>query len=174
MLEYNCFFLYAFQDYCDSVFNALFMMIKLIFFFELYILMALLFPIFLFQGVSQAPPTGGADILLDLLSIGTPSPVSALNTVPTSQDNMSSVSPLEALSTLPSPVSSAQVSQRSMLASVKGTIDQSKQPSGVAPVMDLLDGLSSNPLALGIEVLNVQCTVYTSLLFLHWFGSGIY
>ncbi|XXG73082.1 hypothetical protein AAC387_Pa07g2060 [Persea americana] len=99
-------------------------------------------------GVSQAPPTGGADILLDLLSIGTPSPVSALNTVLTSQDNMSSVSPLEALSTLPSPVSSAQVSQRSMLASVKGTIDQSKQPSGVAPVMDLLDGLSSNPLAL--------------------------
>lgn len=96
-------------------------------------------------GVSQAPPTGGADILLDLLSIGAPSPVSALNTVPTNQDNMSSVSPLEALSTLPSPVSSAQVSQRSMLGSVKGTIDQSKHPAGVAPVMDLLDGLSPNP-----------------------------
>lgn len=83
---------------------------------------------------------------------------------------MSTVSPLEALSPLAAPASSAQVSQRSMPGSVKGTMDQAKHSAVVAPVMDLLDGLSSNPSSPGIEVLNGQCTVYTLYFLISFFA----
>ncbi|XP_058112225.1 AP-1 complex subunit gamma-2-like [Magnolia sinica] len=97
------------------------------------------------SGMSQAS-TGGADILLDLLSIGT-SPgqnnLSAPNLLLANQDNMPSMSPLDTLSSLSSPAS-AQASQISLLDSVKDTVVQTKSAAGSAPVMDLLDGLSSN------------------------------
>ncbi|XP_077237790.1 AP-1 complex subunit gamma-2-like [Tasmannia lanceolata] len=98
------------------------------------------------SGIGQAPK-GGADILLDLLSIGMPPSVqNDLSTpnITSSQYNMPSISPLESLSALSSPSSSTQFSQRSTFGYVKETAEHTKSPAGTSPVMDLLDGLSSN------------------------------
>ncbi|KAK1296534.1 AP-1 complex subunit gamma-2 [Acorus calamus] len=74
-----------------------------------------------------AMSSSGVDALLDLLSIGE-APVQndllASNSVSTSQDKLPSISPLERLSSVSSPVSS--------------------QSTGAAPVVDLLGGLSTN------------------------------
>lgn len=79
-------------------------------------------------GTGQAPKTG-TDVLLDLLSIGTPSPVESNPSTPdilsSGQDNKMSVGTLERLSS-PSPLS-AQAS------------------SSTGAVMDLLDGFGPNP-----------------------------
>lgn len=93
-------------------------------------------------GVSQVQPAVGADILLDLLSIGTPSPVS---TPAANQDNLlSSVAPMGTVSPLASQAPPDQASQRPIFGSLNETVDQTRSPSSAAPVMDLLDGLSSN------------------------------
>ncbi|KAJ4961224.1 hypothetical protein NE237_021134 [Protea cynaroides] len=82
-------------------------------------------PISLLSGTSQRPPSG-TDVLLDLLSIGSPvqtNPSSPSISLP-NQDSKTSVTPLERLSSLSS--LSTQVSS----------------PGGGAPMVDLLDGLS--------------------------------
>ncbi|KAF8407943.1 hypothetical protein HHK36_007083 [Tetracentron sinense] len=88
-----------------------------------------MFFLHLCQGTSQAP-TSGADILLDLLSIGTP-PVQNNLSMPdrlsSSQENKSSVTTLEKLSSPSSPLPT-----------------QVSYPAGATPVMDLLNGLSPN------------------------------
>ncbi|KAJ4973273.1 hypothetical protein NE237_006447 [Protea cynaroides] len=88
-----------------------------------------LVPIPSLSGTSQPPPNG-ADVLLDLLSIGTP-PVQNNQSTPSisspSQDSRTSVASLERLSSLSSPLS-----------------PQISSSAGAAPVVDLLDGLSSS------------------------------
>ncbi|KAF8378312.1 hypothetical protein HHK36_029651 [Tetracentron sinense] len=80
------------------------------------------------SGTSQTP-TSGTDVLLDLLSIGTPSPVQNNVSTPgilsSSQNNKPSVATLERMPSLSSPLST-----------------QISSPAGLAPMMDLLDGLS--------------------------------
>lgn len=81
------------------------------------------------SGTNQASKLG-TDALLDLLSIETPpvqSSSSTLDVLSTSQDNKSPVASLEDLA-LPSSLSG-----------------QVTSPVGAAPMMDLLDGLVSNP-----------------------------
>ena len=81
---------------------------------------------------------------MDLLSIGT-SPaqnnVPAPNT-PNNLDNIGSVAPRDGLSMVSSSASSLS-SQISNLDLATGTIQKSKSPQSAAPLMDLLDGLSS-------------------------------
>ena len=96
---------------------------------------------FILQGVA---PAGGSDILMDLLSIGT-SP--AQNNVPaphtpSNRDNIGSVALLNQFSTVSSSASSL-ASQVSNLDLATGSIQKGKSPQSAAPVMDLLDGLSS-------------------------------
>ncbi|XP_043724501.1 AP-1 complex subunit gamma-2-like isoform X3 [Telopea speciosissima] len=85
-------------------------------------------PIPSLSGTSQAPPSG-TDVLLDLLSIGTPPPVQTNPSTPIisspSQNSQTSVAPLERLSSLSSPLST-----------------QVSSPAGASPIVDLLDGLS--------------------------------
>ncbi|KAK9277510.1 hypothetical protein L1049_007054 [Liquidambar formosana] len=80
-------------------------------------------------GTSAASKTG-TDVLLDLLSIGTPSPVqsssSTADILSSIQDNKTSVATLERLS---SPSSHSA---------------QASSPAGASPVMDLLDGFTPN------------------------------
>ncbi|BFG16474.1 hypothetical protein CerSpe_027490 [Prunus speciosa] len=80
------------------------------------------------SGVNHAPKNG-TNVLLDLLSIGSPtqSSQSVSDMLSSSQDNKTPVSPLEGLSS-PS------------LNSIQPT-----SSAGAAPVIDLLDGFSSNP-----------------------------
>ncbi|XP_021809698.1 AP-1 complex subunit gamma-2-like isoform X1 [Prunus avium] len=80
------------------------------------------------SGVNHAPKNG-TNVLLDLLSIGSPtqSGQSVSDMLSSSQDNKTPVSPLEGLS---SPSSNSI---------------QPTSSAGAAPVIDLLDGFSSNP-----------------------------
>lgn len=80
------------------------------------------------SGVNHAPKNG-TDVLLDLLSIGSPtqSSQSVSDMLSSSQDNKTPVSPLEGLS---SPSSNSI---------------QPTSSAGAAPAIDLLDGFSSNP-----------------------------
>lgn len=74
-------------------------------------------------------PKAGTDILLDLLSIGTPVPVeksSSPSDLLSSTHDKSSVATLDVLS---SPSLSAQAAS----------------PAGATPMMDLLDGFAPNP-----------------------------
>eukprot|EP00262_Sarcandra_glabra_P001027 TRINITY_DN11040_c0_g2_i1.p1 TRINITY_DN11040_c0_g2~~TRINITY_DN11040_c0_g2_i1.p1 ORF type:complete len:780 (-),score=154.51 TRINITY_DN11040_c0_g2_i1:239-2497(-) len=118
-------------------------------------------------GLTPTPlsvPTGGADILLDLLSIGTPpmqNDTSSPIMVPASQDSMPSVSPLERMPPLSSPVSSSEASQRSMLSSLNGAAEV-RSPGGGSPVIDLLDGLSSNPSVTGNSPVFSSITAFQS------------
>ncbi|OVA03725.1 Clathrin/coatomer adaptor [Macleaya cordata] len=84
-------------------------------------------PITSLAGTSQSP-TSGTDLLLDILSMGTPPLPNNLSTpdmLSTSEDNRPSVTSLERLPSLSSPLS-----------------PQVSSPLGAAPVMDLLDSLS--------------------------------
>lgn len=85
------------------------------------------------SGTNQAPRTG-TDVLLDLLSIGTP-PAQSSSSTPdifsASQVNKSPVSSLEGLSS-PSSLSA-----------------RATTPVGAAPMMDLLDGFVPNSLIPG-------------------------
>ncbi|KAH0991630.1 hypothetical protein GBA52_003113 [Prunus armeniaca] len=80
------------------------------------------------SGVNHAPKNG-TDVLLDLLSIGSPtqSSQSVSDMLSSSQDNKTPVSPLEGLS---SPSSNSI---------------QPTSSAGAAPAIDLLDGFSSSP-----------------------------
>uniref|UniRef100_A0A7N0T865 AP-1 complex subunit gamma n=1 Tax=Kalanchoe fedtschenkoi TaxID=63787 RepID=A0A7N0T865_KALFE len=75
-------------------------------------------------GASQAPNLG-TDVLLDLLSIGTPAQNSS-PTIDSLTPSKESKSPLAALEALPSPLASAKASS----------------PAGSGSMMDLLDGVS--------------------------------
>ncbi|KAJ7953650.1 AP-1 complex subunit gamma [Quillaja saponaria] len=83
------------------------------------------------SGVHQAPKSG-TDVLLDLLSIGTPSVQSSSSTpitqdiLSSSQNNKSPVAPLDELS--------------SLSLSARGASN-----AGASPMMDLLDGFTSSP-----------------------------
>lgn len=81
------------------------------------------------SGMTQVPKAG-TDVLLDLLSIGTPPPAQSSLSTPdilsSSQDNKMPAPTLERLSS-PSSISI-----------------QASSPAGAAPMMDLLDGFASN------------------------------
>ncbi|XP_068634189.1 AP-1 complex subunit gamma-2-like [Aristolochia californica] len=99
------------------------------------------------SGVNQVP-TSGADILMDLLSIGTTSPQnnqSMPNVMSTTLDNLPSVSPLDSLSLNSSPALSTQTSEASLANFPKGIAGPTKSMAGPAPVVDLLDVSSNTP-----------------------------
>lgn len=85
------------------------------------------------SGTNQVQKSG-TDVLLDLLSIGTPpaqsSSTSTVEVLPSSQDNKSSLDLLDSLSSPTVPP--AQVSSRT-------------SSVGSSPMMDLLDGISTSP-----------------------------
>ncbi|OAY61555.1 AP-1 complex subunit gamma-2 [Manihot esculenta] len=82
-------------------------------------------------GINQAPKAG-TDVLLDLLSIGTSTPVQSNSSTPDmsspSQDNRKPIATLDVLSSLPSAQANSSV--------------------GASPMMDLLDGFALSPLKL--------------------------
>ncbi|KAG9452664.1 hypothetical protein H6P81_005568 [Aristolochia fimbriata] len=96
------------------------------------------------SGADQAP-TSGTDILMDLLSIGTTpqNNHSMPNVMSTTLDNLPSVSPLDSLSLTSPPALSTQTSEVPPATFPKDTSGPTKSLSGLAPVVDLLDGLSS-------------------------------
>ncbi|XP_068649729.1 AP-1 complex subunit gamma-2-like [Aristolochia californica] len=100
------------------------------------------------SGVNQVP-TGSADILMDLLSIETTpqNNQSMPNVMSTTIDNLPSVSPLDSLSLNSSPALSTQTAEGSVTGFLKetaGPTGPTKSMAGPAPVVDLLDDLSSN------------------------------
>ncbi|KAK8936930.1 AP-1 complex subunit gamma-2 [Platanthera zijinensis] len=94
---------------------------------------------------SGAPLSGGSDILMDLLSIGSPiqNDSSLSNSVSTGAVNSSAVSSLASLSSLTSP--SISVSPEASIVDPLRGMDQIKrQPPSTAPIVDLMDGLSNH------------------------------
>lgn len=100
-------------------------------------------------GTSQAPKAG-TDVLLDLLSIGTPLPVQGSLSTPdilsSGQDNKSPIATLDVLSS-PSPFSSQSTS------------------AGAASMLDLLDGFGPSPPNPG------KIVVHFEILFCAWILS---
>lgn len=97
-------------------------------------------------GTSQAAKNG-TDVLLDILSIGTPpaqSSSSTLDIFSLSQNQKTPVASLDGLST-PSPVSARAAS-----------------PQAASPIIDLLDGLGPSPTAPG-NILSVLGHILESL-----------
>ncbi|CAA7393697.1 unnamed protein product [Spirodela intermedia] len=93
-----------------------------------------------------AAASGGVDILMDLLSVGTPSvptDVLAPDNISLKQDNTQAIASLDRLS-LSSLASSTP--QRSLLDSFQDPSQKTKPNPGVSPVVDLLDGFNSNDL----------------------------
>ncbi|PKA62478.1 AP-1 complex subunit gamma-2 [Apostasia shenzhenica] len=103
---------------------------------------------------SGAAASGGSDILLDLLSIGTSFQSDSLpsNNVSNSQLNSSVVSPLDNLSSITSTSASLDIGVSTI--GPVGLMDQkSRSPpsTATAPAIDLLDDLSNNMSLPGIE-----------------------
>ena len=101
-------------------------------------------------GTIQAQKTG-TDVLLDLLSIGTPPAQSSSSTsdiLSSIQDNKTSSGMLERLS------------------SPSGLSAQASSPAGGSPMMDLLDGFSPNLATQGIAFANAWTLLAGYILFL--------
>lgn len=89
--------------------------------------------------------SGGSDILMDLLSIGSPvqNDTSPSNSVSINVENSSAVSPLDSLSSLTS--TSTSLSSEALTIDPLRGIDQiTRSPPSTAPIVDLLDGLSNH------------------------------
>lgn len=107
----------------------------------------------LFPG-KPAAASGGVDILMDLLSVGTssvPTDVLGPDNISLKQDSTQTIASLDRLS-LSSPASSTP--QRSLLDSFQDPSQKTKPNPGVSPVIDLLDGFNSSDL-LSSESFNV-------------------
>ncbi|XP_020593385.1 AP-1 complex subunit gamma-2-like [Phalaenopsis equestris] len=101
---------------------------------------------------SGAAFAGGSDILMDLLSIGSPvqNDSSPLNGISTSVANSSAVGPLDGLSSLTS--TSTSLSSEALAIDPLRGIDQiTRSPPSTVPIVDLLDGLSNHVTVSGSE-----------------------
>lgn len=96
--------------------------------------------------------SGGSDILMDLLSIGSPvqNDSSPSNNVSISVTNSSAVAPLDSLSSLTS--TSTSLSSEGLIKDPLRGIDQiTRSPPSTVPIVDLLDGLSNHVSVSGSE-----------------------